>query len=360
MIFNVLSTPSVADARNRHFLVTLITRLNDRLMAKRNDETESPRRSFAGNLIRIGAGFVLLALLYYWRVIDLGALNVLVARPDVLTLALAASLANIPLEALRWNILLRAQGIDLRLWRTTRVLATSVFFANFLPGAAGGDLVRGVYVYKAAPGRRAAAMLSILIDRLIGLIAFVLLGLTAMLTRPVGTSPLELSVLALSALFIALLVLLFFYGHVIAQALHRLLRGRSARLAQIIEDTGAALRQYARDWRSTGLAMLLSVVIVGCAVGPIVLIAEAMPVGGPDFVSPGAVDYGIAALYALIANSLPVTPGGLGIGEGAFASAIVMLAPHAARAAYGTIFLAFRCVFILSTLPGLAAYLTEL
>ena len=85
--------------------------------------------------------------------------------------------------------------------------ASSVFFANFLPGAAGGDLIRGVYGYKAAPGRRAAAMLSILMDRLIGLIAFVLLGLAAMLTRPIGERPLEFSVLTLSVLFIALLVL---------------------------------------------------------------------------------------------------------------------------------------------------------
>jgi uncharacterized protein (TIRG00374 family) len=329
-------------------------------MAKRDSESVSARRSLAGNVIRIGAGFALLALLYYWRVIDLGALNILLARPDILALALAASLANIPLEALRWHLLLRAQGIDLRLWRTIRVLAVSVFFANFLPGAAGGDLIRGVYVYKAAPGRRAAAMLSIMIDRLIGLVAFVLLGLAAMLTRPIGRGPLEFSVLGLSALFIALLVLLFFYGHVMAQGLQRLLRGRSAKLAAIVDDTGAALRQYARDWRSTGLAMLLSVVIVGCAVGPIVLIAGAMPFAGPDFVVPSAADYGIAGLYALIANSLPVTPGGLGIGEGAFASACIMLAPEATHAAYGTIFLAFRCVFILSTLPGLIAYLTEL
>jgi len=232
--------------------------------------------------------------------------------------------------------------------------ASSVFFANFLPGAAVGDLIRGVYVYKAAPGRRAAAMLSILMDRLIGLIAFVLLGLAAMLTRPIGERPLEFSVLTLSVLFIALLVLLFFYGHVIAQGRERLLRGRSPRLAQIVDDIGAALRQYARDWRCAGLAMLLSIVIVGGAGGPIILIAEAMPFAGPS-----AADYGIAGLYALIANSLPVTPGGLGIGEGAFASACIMLAPQAAQAVYGTIFLAFRCVFMLSSLPGLVAYLAE-
>ena len=323
-------------------------------MATVDRSSDSARGCPTGNLIRIAAGFVLLALLYYWGVLNLGALNVLIARPEILALALAASLANIPLEALRWHILLRAQGIDLRLRRTMGVFASSVFFANLLPGAAGGDLIRGVYVYKAARGRRAAAMLSILIDRLIGLVAFVLLGLAAMSTRPIGRGPLEFPVLALSALFIAFLVLVFFYGHVMAQALRRLLRGRSTPLAQIADDTGAALRQYARDWRSTGVALLLSVMIVACAVGPIVLIAEATP-----FVGPSAADYGIAGLYALIANSLPVTPGGLGIGEGAFASACVLLAPQAAHAAYGTIFLAFRCVFIISTLPGLITYLAE-
>jgi uncharacterized protein (TIRG00374 family) len=325
-------------------------------MAKASDDdTPRPRRSLAdGHLLRIGAGFALLALLYYWHVIDLGALSVLATRPGILALALAASLANVPLEALRWHVLLRAQDLELRLWPTIRVFATSVFFANFLPGAAGGDLIRGVYVYKAAPGRRTAAMLSILIDRLVGLVAFVLLGVAAMLLRPVGSAALTLTVVALSALFIAALVILFLHGHRIAGALQRLLSGRSARLARIVDDTGEALRQYARGWRSTGLALLLSIAIVGFAVGPIVLIADAMPFAGPS-----ALDYGIAGLYALIANSLPVTPGGLGIGEGAFASACLVLAPQAARAAYGTIFLAFRCVFVLSTLPGLAAYLSS-
>lgn len=327
-------------------------------MAKaREPDAPQPRRSLAaGNLVRIGAGFALLALLYYWQIIDLGALRVLVARPEVLVLALACSLVNIPLEALRWHVLLRAQGLDVRLLRTTRILATSVFFANFLPGAAGGDLIRGVYIYKASEGRRASALLSILIDRLIGLVVFVLLGLGAMLTRP-GTSsasPYELAVVVLSLSFIAALVVLFFYGHRVAQALQNLLSGRSARLAQVAEDTGAALRQYARDPRSMILALLLSVVIVAFAVVPIIVIAEAMP-----FTGPSALDYAIAGLYALIANSLPVTPGGLGIGEGAFASACLVLAPQAARAAYGTIFLAFRCVFILSTLPGLAAYMID-
>ncbi len=315
------------------------------------------RRRFAagGTPARIAVGFALLALLFYFRVIDVGALRALLSRPDLLILATAASLANIPLESLRWHVLLRAQGLSSRFGHTTRIMATSIFFANFLPGAAGGDLIRGVYIYKAAQGRRTPALLSIMVDRLIGLVAFVLVGLVAVIARPgMRLGVLEFSIIALSALFVAALVVVYLFGHRIGQLLQRLLSGRSMRLAQIIDDTGAALRQYARDWRSVGLALLLSVAIVALAVGPIVLIAEAMEFGGLS-----VLEYGIAGLYALIANTLPVTPGGLGIGETAFASACMMLQPQAAHAAYGTIFLAFRAVFMVSTLPGLVAYLID-
>jgi uncharacterized protein (TIRG00374 family) len=327
-------------------------------MAKPNEDDmpqPSATRAWRGHAIRIVIGVALLTLLYDWHVIDVGALRVLWERPGMLALALAMALANIPLEGWRWHVLLRAQGLDLRPLRTMRVLASSIFFANFLPGAAGGDLIRGVYVYKAARGRRAPALLSILIDRLLGLIAFVLIGLFALLTRPALEGRLFVAALiAVSALFILLLAILFLFGDRLARTLQRLTARRSTRLTRIVGDTGMALRQYGKDWRSTGLALLLSAVIVGLAVGPIVLIATAMP-----FTGPSAIDYGIAGLYALIANSLPITPGGIGIGEGAFASACVMLAPTAMRAAYGTIFLAFRCVFILSTLPGLALYLID-
>lgn len=325
-------------------------------MAKTKEDAlgRTPRPlASAGNLARIAAGIALLALLYCLGIIDIAALGALASRPDIVALAMVAALASIPLEALRWHILLRSQGLTLRLGRTTRILATSLFFANFLPGAAGGDLIRGVYIYNAAEGRRTPALLSIFIDRLIGLIAFVLVGLVAVLLLPsTGSAALRPSIAALSALFMAALAAVVLFGQPMGRLLRHALSGWSLRLLTIIDDLGAALRQYARDWRSTGLALLISVALAVLAVAPIVLIAEAMQIGTLSLLG-----YAVAGLYALIANSLPVTPGGLGVGEAAFASVCVIMDPQAAHAAYGTIFLAFRCIFILSTVPGLVAYL---
>ncbi|MGO8869739.1 MAG: lysylphosphatidylglycerol synthase transmembrane domain-containing protein [Alphaproteobacteria bacterium] len=325
-------------------------------MAKTKEDAlgRTPRPlASAANLARIAAGIALLALLYCLGIIDIAALGALASRPDIVALAMVAALASIPLEALRWHILLRSQGLTLRLGRTTRILATSLFFANFLPGAAGGDLIRGVYIYNAAEGRRTPALLSIFIDRLIGLIAFVLVGLVAVLLLPsTGSAALRPSIAALSALFMAALAAVVLFGQPMGRLLRHALSGWSLRLLTIIDDLGAALRQYARDWRSTGLALLISVALAVLAVAPIVLIAEAMQIGTLSLLG-----YAVAGLYALIANSLPVTPGGLGVGEAAFASVCVIMDPQAAHAAYGTIFLAFRCIFILSTVPGLVAYL---
>jgi uncharacterized protein (TIRG00374 family) len=298
---------------------------------------------------RIGIGVALIALLYHWRLIDSDALRSLAARPEALALAFAVALAAIPLEALRWRILLRAQGIELAPWPATRLLAASLFFANFLPGAAGGDLMRAAHLYKTAKGKRAAALLSILADRFIGFAAFLLLGVAAVAARP-SPPAMSLAIVAVAASVAAALVLLGFGGPSLTAALAR----RSPRFAHILVETEGAFRQYARAWPSAALALALSIPVVMLAVAPVAILAEAMRVPGV-----GALDYGTAGLYALLANALPVTPGGLGVGETAFASAVRMLAPQAGPAAFGTIFLAYRGIVILATLPGLFAYLAE-
>lgn len=304
-------------------------------------------------IARLIAGFALLAALFYFRLIDIHELRKALDHPGLLGLALLASLIAIPISGLRWHILLRSQGLHLHLWHTIRIVAMGAFFATFLPGGSGGDLVRGFYIYQASHGRRTSALLSIFIDRLIGLTAFILFGVVATLTRPWREyGALEYGMFALAALFTVALVVLFLFGHRVAELINLLFAGRSQRLAQIVDDAGAALHQYARAWRSTLLSLLVSFLLVLLTAFSIVVIAKATQFGGLSMI-----EYGIAGVYAIIANSLPITPGGLGVGEGAFASICVILEPATQGTPFGTVFLVFRCVLIASTLPGLLLYL---
>jgi len=307
----------------------------------------------AVKLARFAAGLVLLAALFYFRLIDLDELRKALSQPLLLGCAALACVATIPLAGLRWHLLLQSQGLKLHLLHTVRIVAMGAFFATFLPGSAGGDIVRGVYIYQASHGRRTSALLSILVDRMIGLTAFVVFGAAATLSRPwPAYGVVQYGFLGLAALFLCALALLFLFGHRIAGLVNRVFAGRSQPLAGIIDEAGTALREYSRQWRSVAICLVLSLAIVFMVAVAVVVIAAALQFGGLSMV-----EYGIAGIYAMIANSLPFTPGGLGIGEGAFASACVALEPTTSGIPYATIFLVLRCVIVISTLPGLIAYL---
>jgi glycosyltransferase 2 family protein len=225
-------------------------------------------------LARYAAGLVLLAALFYFRLIDFNELRKALAHPGLLALTWLLGILTIPVAALRWHILLRSQGLKLHLWHTMRIVAMGAFFATFLPGSAGGDLVRGVYIYQASHGRRTSALLSIFIDRLIGLTAFVVFGVAATLTRPAsGYGIFEYSIFVFAALFALGIAVLFVFGHRIAQLVNRLFAGRSQKIAAIIDDAGEALHQYSRRWRSVLLCFMLSLIIVLVIAVTVVVIA---------------------------------------------------------------------------------------
>jgi glycosyltransferase 2 family protein len=73
----------------------------------------------------------------------------------------------------RWRLLLGAQGINLGWWRTLRVYLIGAFFNLFLLGATGGDIVKIYYAMRETSSKKSAALLSVLVDRMVGLLALV-------------------------------------------------------------------------------------------------------------------------------------------------------------------------------------------
>lgn len=77
------------------------------------------------------------------------------------------------LQTYRWLWLLRVQGISPSFRRTYGINLIGMFFNLFLPGGTGGDLIKMYLVSREAPGRRAAAVLSVFMDRVVGLLALI-------------------------------------------------------------------------------------------------------------------------------------------------------------------------------------------
>src|SRR5690606_28832032 len=71
------------------------------------------------------------------------------------------------LAVVRWQVLLKVQGIVVGWWRLTALMTIGLFFNVFLPGGTGGDVVKIFYLLKETPGKKAAAMLAVVMDRVV-------------------------------------------------------------------------------------------------------------------------------------------------------------------------------------------------
>jgi uncharacterized membrane protein YbhN (UPF0104 family) len=120
-----------------------------------------------------------------------------------------------------------------------------------------------------------------------------------------------------------------------------------AALCKSMRELNTALATYRRARTALATGLLLSMLVCVLDVIGLLLVMHAMGIDALPWMQQA-----LACTLALLANNLPFTPGGLGIGETAFANAAWLLEPVHTGAPYATAFLAYRCMTILATVPG--------
>ncbi len=101
--------------------------------------------------------------------------------PWFVAAVLAYSLSPV-FGAFRWRMLLRAQGLHLTVGQSWRLTAIGFFFNTFMLGVTGGDVVKGYYIVKRTE-RKAEAVTTVFLDRLVGTIGMALLCVAAVISR---------------------------------------------------------------------------------------------------------------------------------------------------------------------------------
>jgi uncharacterized protein (TIRG00374 family) len=162
----------------------------------------------------------------------------------------------------RWQILLRVQGIHLSNGRVFALFLIGMFYNQFLPGGTGGDIVKTYLLWKETPDKKSGGLLAVLFDRMIGLIALIVITSVLVilryrwLTSTPATTPyvwLLLAVFGSSVLFVATTFVIS--GFNLMHKLPHRFPGRE----RLIEIT-AAYHLYARHWRATSAAFGASIV----------------------------------------------------------------------------------------------------
>ncbi|MEY2543958.1 MAG: glycosyltransferase 2 family protein [Verrucomicrobiota bacterium] len=177
----------------------------------------------------------------------------------------AAILAYLLVEiaaAIRWQILLRVQKIRLNFPRLSGLFLIGMFYNQFLPGGTGGDIIKSYLLLKETPEHKAGALLAVVFDRLIGLVALVAITVTLvsmrfdLLSRTQETRNLLWLLLIVLGVSISALIASFIVsGFNLFHLLPHKFPGRE----KLIE-IAAAYHLYARHWVATFFAFAVSLV----------------------------------------------------------------------------------------------------
>ena len=124
------------------------------------------------------------------------------ATPTWLLFGLVTALFTEVLSAVRWFFMLRLFGTPLSLARCFVFCGAGLFFSLGLPGSGGGDAFRIFYMMRLYPKRKLSAALSVLADRLCGLVALIIaLAITMILRHRLFAADLHARTILSAAIF---------------------------------------------------------------------------------------------------------------------------------------------------------------
>jgi uncharacterized protein (TIRG00374 family) len=315
----------------------------------------SLRRGTWWVLAKLAVLAVALTLVVHFNIVKPGDVVAALARPGLALSALALIFLGAQLSVLRWHLLLHWQGSPLRFSQTWQICYISYFLGSFLPGASGSDALRALYMYRECPDTRVPAFLTILADRIAGLVALLMLvlGLAAAIPAKILSQPALMTLVLGAAVFLLASVPVLLLARLIVPRFRLLRVPRLVRNAARFRDT---IAQALAAWRGQPhrVALCLGIGVLGhlLVAAAIVVLAHAS-----GLATLSRAETAFAGTLAVLANQLPLTPGGLGVGESSFAQIARLLAPGSEAQAYGSVIFTFRVVTLVSFLPGAVALL---
>ena len=299
----------------------------------------------------------LLAFVLWWHRAGIGRIAHQPLHWPSLLMGFALCGGSTVLTFVRWYLLVKAQDFEFHVRDALRLGFIGYLFNFVGPGAVGGDLVKAALIAKEQPARRATAVATVLLDRILGLLALFIIGACAAWPQwPVIRERAELqAIVALLAggslaglLGLTLLMIPAVMRLRVWQWLVRL-----PVVGKLLGEVIADVQLYHR--RRGVLVAALGLSLIGHFGTITSFYFSAQAVGGGTFV-PSYLSHLFFVPAAELLGIIPLTPGGVGLLEEA-----MNFLYRCAGAADGTgvlTVLAYRAVTIAVALIGAGYYLT--
>lgn len=250
------------------------------------------------------------------------------------------------LMARRWQWLLRTHDLDPGFLETLRLTWIGILANNVLPSSTGGDVVKGFCIYRRSPGKRLAAVMTVFMDRVLGLISMMLIGSVAMLTQQARPEMASVSRYALNGLALVLMAgAAFFSGR-----LRRLFR-----VAEIVDrlPMKGAIRQidesmfhYRGHVRALVGCVAISVIVHFYCFVCVYYLGRALNL------NIALINYFMFLPLILTAGAMLPSIAGLGVLEGLFQYFFALKGVGATPSSAVALCILYRIVVLVSSIPG--------
>ncbi len=264
-------------------------------------------RNIIVNLLKVIFAFVLVIWLIQSDRLDFSFL--LTCQINLLLIsAFLLVLLDIFLQSIRWWWFLRSQHINIPLIRAISLMWITSFFMFFLPGTLSGEIIRGYYIVRDYPKSKTASLSTVFVDRLVGFFSLFLLGAFCALSIFLLNMPTP-GLIKHSAIFIFIFIIVTFIATFLLfypktqRFMFSILPGK------IRANIRSILVNYRLSLRIIMFGILISFLSHLTGAGYFVIISHYLD---------SAVSFLqvlIIRPFIIIANFLPITPGGLGVGE---------------------------------------------
>jgi len=290
-------------------------------------------------IVRVGkyvAGFgILAAVIYkYWEPdaeTSSPGLRDLLQGPiawEWLLACLLLLVVTFSLQIVRWYLLVRSLNIPFTLWHAFQLGLLGLFGNTFLPGSVGGDFFKAYFLAKDSPGQRTAAVSTVLMDRGFGLFGLVLfaavLGSVAWAAgdaRILANAYLQWMVRVTATIACGGILGFVLLGSVPQRRVDRVTeRLRSLpRVGVVFANLWHVIWEFRRHMRVMGYGLVLTAASHLAIVFTFHVAARVFPPEHPETDLATLSELVVIAPIGFIAQALPLAPGGVGVGEAAFA-----------------------------------------
>lgn len=253
-----------------------------------------------------------------YPLVDDGLINV-VKRADhaYLLAALLIFPLNYVITSFRWKRLLSVLEIPIGAARAFQINMVGAFYNTFMPGSTGGDLLKAYYAAKHTT-HKTRAVLSVVVDRVIGLMALIVLGGTVAAVKalssgdwhdPVTRKCLQVAIGSAAIIVLAILGLTVYYVPTLRRISGLGLLLKKLPMQKQVQSAMDVMDLYGQRPLLVLMALLISLPVHAITVISAMLAGQAF--GLP--IRPGY--YWVVVPVVTLAGAVPVSPQGAGVME---------------------------------------------